>query len=504
MSLTVSVLAAADPAFIHKTVSSICPICLKVIPASIFQEGEKIFIEKECQHHGKFRDLYWSDASLYKKFYRYFCDGSKVENPIPVKKGCPHDCGLCKNHLTGTLLANIDLTDRCNIACPICFASSGGRTLEPTIDQIKAMMQRLRAQQPVPCTAVQFSGGEPTLREDLPHIIAVAKEMGFTQVQIATNGVLLSADLELCKSLESSGLSTVYLQFDGMTQEAYEAIRGCNLLSSKLKAISNFREAGLTSIVLVPTLAKGVNDGEVGDIIRFASKNLDVIKGINAQPVSFSGRIDQERRTVERITIPDFLALVEEQTGNEITREDFYPIPFVAPISRLIAAETAASQPVFSVHPCCGAATYIYCQNGKMVPINRFLDVEGLLESISEAATSFEGSGMGMLKRRGAVLKGLAGYIDEAMAPKGINVTRMLLRFFWNGTRQSLREFHNRSLFLGVMHFQDCYNMDLDRLRRCGVHYATPDGRIIPFCSYNNIHRKRLQDASKGDRHAVV
>ena len=119
-------------------------------------------------------------------------------------------------------------------------------------------------------------------------------------------------------------------------------MRGRNLLPIKLKAIENFRKASQTSIVLVPTLAKGVNDDQMGDIIRFASKNLDVIKGINVQPVSFAGRIDQKERSEKRITIPDFLTLVEEQTNNEITREDFYPVPFVAPISRLIAAERSA------------------------------------------------------------------------------------------------------------------------------------------------------------------
>ena len=484
----------SDSTAIDKTVSSICPVCLEVIRAHIFQDGENVFIEKQCQTHGEFKDLYWSDVALYRKFYRYFCEGSGIENPTPSEKGCPFDCGLCEKHKTGTLLANIDLTSRCNISCPVCFANSGGRIFEPAIDKIKAMMQNLRSQKPVPCSAVQFSGGEPTLRKDLPEIVSMAKEMGFTQVQIATNGIMLSADLKLCQNLERAGLSTVYLQFDGLTSKPYKMVRGRNLLPIKLQAIENFRRAGQTSIVLVPTLAKGVNDDQVGDIIRFASRNLDVIKGINVQPVSFAGRIDQKERSEKRITIPDFLTLVEEQTDNEITREDFYPVPFVAPISRFIAAETQCPQPVFTVHPCCGAATYIYCLDGKMTPINRFLDVEGLLERIAEEAENFDGSSLSKLKKRGAMLKELSGFVDEAKAPRNLNVTKMLLSVFWNGTRQSLRDFHDKSLFLGAMHFQDRYNMDLERLRRCGVHYATPDGRIIPFCAYNTIHRKEVED----------
>jgi uncharacterized radical SAM superfamily Fe-S cluster-containing enzyme len=323
--------------------------------------------------------------------------------------------------------------------------------------------------------------------------------MGFSQVQMATNGVILSANLELCKRLERAGLSTVYLQFDGLTPKSYKKMRGRNLLPIKLQAIENLRKAGQTSTVLVPTLARGVNDDQIGDIIRFASKNLDVIKGINVQPVSFAGRIDQRERQEKRITIPDFLSLVEEQTNNEINREDFYPVPFVAPISRLIASETEQPQPVFTVHPCCGAATYIYCLDGKMTPINRFLDVEGLLECIGEETENFDASSLGKLMMRGNILRDLSKFADEARAPRDLNVTKMLLSVFWNGTRQSLREFHNKSLFLGAMHFQDLYNMDLERLQRCGVHYATPDGRIIPFCSYNAIHRREAEDRSSSE-----
>jgi 7,8-dihydro-6-hydroxymethylpterin dimethyltransferase len=478
---------------IEKNVLSVCPICLKVIPAHIFQEGKEVFIEKKCQIHGEFKDIYWSDAAMYRKFYRYSCQGSGIESPLPEQRGCPMDCGLCENHLTGTLLANIDLTTRCNMSCPICFADSGTQSFEPTIDQIKAMMKNLRSQRPVPCSAIQLSGGEPTLRNDLPEIVKLAKLMGFSQVQIATNGLILSANLELCRKLERAGLSTIYLQFDGISEKSFKEMRGRNFLPIKLQAIENFRKAALTSIVLVPTLARGINDDQMGPIIRFASNNLDVIKGINVQPVSFAGRIDQEERLEKRITIPDFLSLVEEQTDNQITREDFYPVPFVAPISRLIALETKQPQPVFTVHPCCGAATYVYCIDGKLIPINRFLDVEGLLERIGEEAEKFDNSGLGKLKMKGNILRDISKFADNAKAPRDLNVAKMLLSVFWNGTKQSLREFHSRSLFLGVMHFQDQYNMDLERLQSCGVHYATPDGRIIPFCSYNTIHRKALE-----------
>ncbi|MDD1752272.1 MAG: radical SAM protein [Methanotrichaceae archaeon] len=478
---------------IDKIVPSLCPVCLKVVQAHLFQEGEKVFMEKRCEAHGNFCEIYWSDATLYRKFNNYFYNGNGIVNSTSERLGCPLDCGLCKNHLTSTLLANIDLTSRCNMACPICFADSGDSHYEPDLDQIRTMLQNLRAEKPVPCPAIQFSGGEPTLRDDLPQIVAMARQMGFAQIQIATNGIRLSSDLALCEALERSGLNTIYLQFDGVTPDPYKAMRGGNYLPAKLKALENFSKARQTSVVLVPTLVKGVNDHQVGDIVRFASTNSKVVKGINFQPVSFAGRIDSNERAKRRITIPDFLSLLEEQTDNQITKEDFYPVPFVGPISQLIAAQLGSPQPIFSVHPCCGAATYVYKLNGELIPINRFLDVEGLLESIRKEVGNFDESRLGKLKLKGRILKDLSRFVDSDRAPKDLNVTRILLGVFRSGSKEPMREFHDNSLFVGAMHFQDAYNMDLDRLQRCGIHYALPDGRIIPFCAYNTIHRQTAE-----------
>jgi uncharacterized radical SAM superfamily Fe-S cluster-containing enzyme len=380
------------------------------------------------------------------------------------------------------------------MACPVCFADAGEGSFKPTLEQVESMMLNLRRELPVPCPAVQFSGGEPTLREDLPEIVAMARAMGFAQIQIATNGLRLASSLQLCQKLQKSGLNTVYLQFDGVTPEPYMAVRGRDYLPAKLKALDNLRAAGQTSVVLVPTLARGVNDLQVGDIVRFAAQNLDIVRGVNFQPVSFAGRIASEERAKKRITIPDLLRLIEGQTAGEVAREDFYPVPVVVPISQLLEAESSSPQPVFAVHPCCGAATYVYRFNGHMIPITRFIDVEGLLERIKREVESFDGSSLGKLKMKGMILKELPKFIDEEKAPRDLKVAKMLISVFRNGTRESLTEFHSRTLFLGSMHFQDAYNMDLERLRRCGVHYATPDGRIIPFCSYNTLHRQAVED----------
>jgi uncharacterized radical SAM superfamily Fe-S cluster-containing enzyme len=148
-------------ATIDKTVSSLCPVCLKVVSAHILQESGKVFMEKQCDDHGSFREIYWSDELLYKRFIKYLQDDRKsgLGNSTAELKGCPHDCGVCNNHITSTLLGNIDLTSRCNMACPICFADAGGE-LEPSIDEISSMMQNLRKEKRFP-VQLPASGGDP-------------------------------------------------------------------------------------------------------------------------------------------------------------------------------------------------------------------------------------------------------------------------------------------------------------------------------------------------------
>ncbi len=482
-----------------KSTKSLCPECLSVIDASIFEEDGKVMIEKTCSKHGAFKDIYWSSAKQFKRFDRYWHDGEGVSNPnVSTNGNCPHSCGLCSSHKTTTILANIDLTNRCNQACPVCFAnaSASGYLYEPSLEQIKAMMQTLRNEKPVPCPAIQFAGGEPTMREDILEIVKMASGFKFTQVQMATNGIKLAKSQKFCEDLNAAGLHTVYLQFDGVTEKPYLINRGFNALPIKLKAIENCRKAGLTSISLVPTLAKGVNDDQVGDIIRFAVNNMDTVKGINFQPISFAGRINKEERMEKRITIPYLFDLIEEQTGGAITAEDFYPVPFVVPISHFVNAEEGFPSIEFTVHPHCGTGTYIYVENGKMIPITRFIDVEGLLEHVDKLASTNEkwiGKSLGRIKMIGSLISALPKYIDTAKAPKSVDIKQLFINVLKEGTGDAIKEFHRHTLFLGAMHFMDLYNMDLERIKRCGVHYATPDGRIIPFCTYNTIHRMEVE-----------
>ena len=473
-----------------------CPECLSVIPAEVYEEGGKILIRKRCEEHGEFEDIYWADAELYKRFSAFESVGKGFATRA-AERGCPYDCGLCPAHKTTTLLANIDVTNRCNQRCPTCFANAAasGRLYEPSQDEIWKMLEVLRSEVP-PCPAVQFAGGEPTVRSDFVELVKMAKKLGFAQIQVATNGIMLAKSVEFCERLVHAGLHTVYLQFDGVKEEAYEKLRGRRVLKTKLKAVENCRAGGIRSVVLVPTLARGVNDDQIGDIIRYAVENLDVVRGVNVQPVSFTGRIDKSELRKLRITIPDFIKLVEEQTDGQIPKESFYPVPAVVPVSRFVEAWKGEPQVAFTVHPHCGAATYVFVDGKRLIPITDFVDVEGILEFLKEKAEELERArlpALAKLKVAISAAKQINKFIDAEKAPSGAESMRKVIDILTRGDRESTAEFHRRTLFIGCMHFMDPYNFDIKRVQRCGIHYVTPDLRIIPFCTYNTLHRPEVE-----------
>ncbi|MFQ6135677.1 MAG: tetraether lipid synthase Tes [Candidatus Hydrothermarchaeales archaeon] len=482
--------------------NSLCPECLKRVRAEIFEEDNKIMIKKACPEHGEFKDIYWGDARIYHRFMKFIDNGRRLEDPITEEKlSCPFDCGLCPNHKSTTVLANIDVTNRCNQRCPICFANAAvqGYVYEPSLEQIRKMMLVLRNEKPVPCSSVQFSGGEPTMRRDLPEMIEMARALGFTHIQIATNGVKIAKSVEYIKILKDAGLSTVYLQFDAVTERPYIEARGYNCLLKKLKAIENCRKAGMDSVVLVPTLVKGINDDQIGGIINFAVENRDVVKGVNFQPVSFAGRVESRDLDNMRITIPDLLKLIEKQTEGRIRVEDFYPVPSVDSISRFISAWKGEAKSLLSTHPLCGAATYVFIdeEDGreKLIPLPRFVKIDRVLELAGELAEDVEkNKTLGKAEGFAKFSKEFMKLIDIKKLPRSIDVPRLILNVVKKGNREGLVEFSKKTLFIGTMHFQDPYNIDCDRVSRCVIHYATPDGRVIPFCSYNILHRRKVEE----------
>ena len=470
-----------------KDTKTVCPECLKVLDASIFEDNDKVIIKKECPEHGLFQELYWSDYEQYIRAEKYRYDGEGLSNPrTKTAKGCPYDCGICPEHKSHTALAIIDVTNRCNLTCPVCFAnaSAAGYVYEPTKAEITSMLENLRNNAPVPATALQFSGGEPTIRNDLLDFARKAKELGFRHVEVNTNGVRLAQSVDYCKELKKAGVSTLYLQFDGLTPEVYKFIRGIDLLETKMKAIENCRKAGIHSLVLVVTLVKGVNDDQIGRIIDFAVKNFDIIRCINVQPVSLCGRLPQKERDRMRITIPDFMKLVEEQTKGDIKVSDFYPVPTVVPISKAVGALQDKRYIEFTAHPHCGMATYLLIEDGKPKPITRYANVEKFVKAMNKI---YANASKGNKKRAKLGLLAAARHVKFGFLRK------YLLRVLTEGSYKSLGDLQRKTILLSAMHFMDPYNFDLERVQRCVIHYAVPDGRIIPFCTMNSIHRAEVE-----------
>ncbi len=327
------------------TTKSICPECLltndevRVIDATVYEEDGKIMYKKSCPDHGEFVDVYWGDAEMFKRAQTYWYESVGLDNPrTETIEGCPNDCGQCPQHQSHTALALLDVTNRCNLRCPICFANAAesGSVYEPTPEEVLEMMKNLRRNLPVPAPALQFAGGEPTVSKNLPQYIRWAKELGFRHVQIASNVIRIGNSLDYAKELVDAGLSAIYMQFDGVTPEPYLAARGTNLLPVKLQAIENCRKLGLDAVILVPTVVRGVNDDQLGRIVEFAVENRDVVRCVNFQPVSITGRIDYEQRQAMRITVPDVVHRIEEQTNGKIPISAWYPVPAMMPVGRAL------------------------------------------------------------------------------------------------------------------------------------------------------------------------
>ena len=478
------------PLGLPKQVKSLCPECKKIITAEILEENGKVIMKKECKEHGPFIDIIYSDVNLYLRNERLtFEDAKGIQNPISEGKLCPMDCGLCSQHKSYSCLTNIDLTNRCNLKCPICFANANvkGYVYELNKKQIREMLINIIKQnQPQQTHNVQFSGGEPTIHPDFFYALKTAKELGFVQIQIATNGIKL-ADLDFLKKAKEAGLTAVYLQFDGFDREAYINTRGVDLREIKNKAIENCRKLDI-GVCLVPTIVKTINDKEVGKIVRFALENADVIHGISFQPVAFTGRISTKERLKLRYTLSDLAYDVERQTGVALAY-DFYPLSMSYPITKLFSYLLRKQTINITCHSNCGIGTYILVniedRSIKPMSVMNFLDFVPMMFEINNIMSKAKDTKFSRYITLKRVTHTMKKYFVEERAPPGFTVKDFIEGLLVEATLKDKRETPWRLVFVAGMHFQDTYNYNIDRVQRCVIHYSAPNGRIYPFCTYN-------------------
>ncbi|MGB7620799.1 MAG: radical SAM protein [Terriglobia bacterium] len=488
--------ARIDPPHVGlpKVTQSLCPECTQLIDALVFEEDGKVMMEKTCPEHGYVKDVCYSDAKMYLKMERWhFGDNRGVSNPaIPDATRCPEQCGLCSMHTSHTGLANVDLTNRCNLTCPVCFANANasGYLYEPSLEHIRTMLQALRNERPVACRVVQFSGGEPTLHPRFIEILRMAAEMGFSHLQAATNGIKF-LDLDFAMAAKEAGLHTLYLQFDGVCDDIYKRTRGESLYEQKLKVIENCRKAGL-KICFVPTIVKGLNDHQIGDIVRLAIENVDCTSAISFQPVTFTGRIAKREREAKRFTMTDVARCVEEQTGLAERYEDWFPLSCVTPFSKLLSAVKGEETTQLSSHPHCSIGTYLFVSEDRKeaVPITRFVDIGAMLQAIDGISRETSRATFKFFTKI-KVWQSLQKYFKPERAPKGLTFAKFLQTLQGMTDKKYGRggndgTFTYRTLMVAGMHFMDSYNYDVERVKRCIIHYAAPNGLIYPFCAYNS------------------
>jgi uncharacterized radical SAM superfamily Fe-S cluster-containing enzyme len=465
--------------------TSICPTCynegtIKKIRAEIIEEDGKVYITKTCDKHGSFKDIYFGDSSLYKKWMKYLVTGTESPDVKTKVLGIP---ALYTKHLSQSVLTNLLVTNRCDLRCSYCFMNAGasGSVYEPSLEEIRKLIDQARNERPMGSKAIQITGGEPTIRDDILDIVRISKEAGFSHIQVNTNGMKLAESVEFCQQLKDAKVNTIYMSFDGVTKETNSWI------DKNKQAIENLRKVNL-KCVLVPVLIGDRNVHETGKIVRFALDNMDIVRGVNFQPISFCGRVvklKDDKRMKQRVDYVRMMAEIEKEFDGKISRDDFYPVPFVYPVSKLIELLKGETQVEFTAHPGCGGATYLFVDDkGDPIPVTRFIDVERLMKFIdkhSELTGPFK-----KIRIASAFLRKVDDFVDYEKAPHGFDLKKLLKDAAIGGSYDSLRGFHYKSLFIGSMWFQDPYNLNVDRLKRCVIHYTTPEG-IVPFCSYNGL-----------------
>jgi len=471
---------------------SICPEDLKVLEAEIWEIDSQVIMKKHCAEHGDFEDIVWSDYEEYERAYKYLDYGKPVLKPKESKLGCPYDCGICQKHRSHTTLLIIDVTNRCNLRCPVCFAAASADEYiyEPTKEQIRAILEYAQeVNYPVRVRGVQHSGGEPTVREDLLEIIGMEKELGYEYTLLATNGIRIAQDIDYFKKLRDLDVY-LYLQFDGVTPEPYIQMRGRDLWPLKQKLIEDARKIGFNKIVMVPTLAKGINDHQVGDMIRYAAENSDIIKHLVFQPVSFAGRMDLTELKEKRVTTSDVMRLSEEQTKGEIKKSDFFSLPMNNIMAKMITKGSQLTVDA-AVHPHCGAITMVSVGKGKLVPVPRFIKNDEFYDSMRRALASHK-------SRRRLMLALMVGFLRYVSPRLWYQLLPIVLAKGYRSYRHMTEEWlPGNWLTVSAMHFMDPYNFDIDRVQHCCLHYGVPDknskARLIPFCAMNSIHRLSIE-----------
>ncbi len=464
--------------------ASLCPYCLRRLPSVLERVGDEVFLSRDCPRHGSIRTLVWSGPPDYEDWRSSVPPGSSLG------PSCPARCGLCDEHLQSTCCVLLEVTQRCDLACPVCFADSRpDRADDPSAEEIERWFAHLA--DVAPGCNIQLSGGEPTMRDDVPRILAIGHRYGFGFFQLNTNGLRLGREEGYAARLAAAGLTTVFLQFDGVDEAPYRILRGASLLKQKLAAIDACAAAGL-GVVLVPTVVPGVNVRQIGALIDFAIEGLPAVRGVHLQPISYFGRVQDSPAlaSAPRITLPEIVRAVVEQTEGRLPESAFQP--------------AACEHPVCSFH-----AEFLVAVDGRIVPLGHRGDERHERSGRASAAEKARHTAIRWTarspSRRCCCSSSAARFAGEAFSGHAPQSRQAAPEDPWD---RLLDEVRGRTFSVTGMAFQDAWTLDLERLRSCCLHVLSRDLRRVPFCAFNataadgthlsGLWRGRSEDMSGG------
>ena len=452
------------PYLFYDTAISICSTCYRRAEGKIVFEDGCVYLLKRCPVHGWEKVLMADDIDYYRRCREVFIKPPEmpVSYNMPVRWDCPYDCGLCTDHEQHSCLTLVEITDHCNLQCPICYAASGpSRTGYRTLEHVERMMDAVVRNEGT-ADVVQISGGEPTLHPEFFQILDAAKARAIRHLMVNTNGIRIARDEAFARQLASymPGFE-VYLQFDSFEENALQVLRGGDLRSVRLKAIERLNELGV-STSLVVTLKRGLNDGEMGRIIEWAAEQ-PCVRGVVFQPIQAAGRRENFDPARDRLTLTEVRRKILEQT-KMFRPEDIIPVP---------------------CHPDSLAMAYALKSEGKIVPLTGMVDpkilIEGGRNTIVYESDELMQTPLFKLfstnhspKSSATTLRELLCCLPQVAAPVEVdyrNVFRVL-----------------------IMQFIDAYGFDVRSVKKTCVHIAHPDGkRIVPFDTYNLFYRDNLE-----------
>ena len=451
------------PYLFYDIAISVCSKCLSKVEGKIvFQDG-KVFMLKRCPRHGSEKVLLADDVDYYRRCREVFIKPPEMPQVYntPVKWGCPYDCGLCADHEQHSCLSLIEINDHCNLNCPVCYAESGTeRQQYRTLAEIEKMVQAVVRNEGNP-DVVQISGGEPTLHPDFFQVLDLCKAQPIRHLMVNTNGIRIARERKFVRQLAGYMPDfEVYLQFDSFERHALMELRGADLREIRKQALEHLNEFGI-STTLVVTLKKGLNDSEIGGIIEFALQQ-PCVRGVTFQPVQAAGRLEHFDPAINRLTLTEVRRKILEQSS-VFKPEDIIPVP---------------------CHPDSLAMAYALKLDGKTVPLTGLIDPAILIEG---------GRNTIVYEQDDAVRNGIFKLFATNHSPQSSAGTlRDLLCCLPRLAVPAELAYQNIFRIL-IMQFIDAYSFDVRSVKKSCVHIVHPDGRLIPFDTYNMFYRDKLE-----------